>query len=65
MIDITQNNMKFINAVWFNQIGIVKCEDLVTGDTKFYIGSCQGFDEKGDIKFIMAYGSKFYPEMIK
>lgn len=57
--DIKQNNMKFISVVWFNQIGVVKCEDLVTGETKFYIGNGQGFDEKDDIKFIMSWVINF------
>lgn len=55
--------MKVIEKMWFtnNQgcIGIITCEEDVTGDRKAYIGIGCGKDEGEDTEGILAWGNKF------
>lgn len=56
---------KIIDCIWFNLVGIVKVQDLVTKELKFYIGYGQGFDIKEDEKYIADYGNRIYPEIME
>jgi hypothetical protein len=60
------NNLKIIDVIWCNfNIGIVKCLDEITNETKFYIGVGKGYDEGEDISDIMDWGTKLSPEHLK
>lgn len=58
--------MKNINVTWFAQmaangiIGIVTCEDEITGEKKAYIGVGEGRDESEDIEHILNTGAKLH-----
>lgn len=57
-----------IDTIWYTThlgklIGIVKCEDDVTKEIKYYIGDGAGVDEKTDAEFIHQFGDKFFPNM--
>lgn len=75
---INSNNIVCIDVCWFQDVGIVICQDLVTKQYKSYIKSIaserykapnlkgQGLsDEDRDIAYIMAYGAKFPLESAK
>lgn len=56
----TGHNMTVIDAVWFNNIGIVKAKDNVTGNVKFYIRhTIMTSSEAEDAKYIAEYGIPF------
>lgn len=61
---------RVVNAIWYSpftasldNIGIIEIEDH--GETKFYIGTGEGFDEEKDIQLILEFGCRFYPEVFK
>jgi len=63
MKEIRLNGMTFVDVKWYNNVGIVTVQEVVTGGTKHYIGVCKnGNTEEDDIRNIMAWGSRFYPE---
>jgi len=39
------NDIKILDVIWYNEIGIVKCLDEITNEKKFYIGVGKGIDE--------------------
>ena len=59
-------NIEVIDQMWLNKhvsssdsvVGIIKGVDVVTNETKHYIGSALGVDEKFDIEFIINYGNR-------
>lgn len=59
-----QNNLQVLEVLWLNNnnnslsVGIVKALDKLTNETKFYIGTGTGYDEKQDIALILAFGTK-------
>ena len=62
--------MKILESMWFTPmgsatIGLVACEDEVTGEIKFYIGEANGLDQKKDEKYISDRGAKFHHEMVE
>ena len=55
-------NSKLIGYVWFSGItnlGIVLCQDQITGELKAWIAAVSGLDIQTDINMIKANGSKF------
>lgn len=60
---------RIINKWWFQTadelVGIVKIQDEITGEQKFYIGVADGISEEIDETQIKRHGAKFIPEMIK
>ena len=75
---ISSNNIVCIDVIWFQDVGIVICQDTLTKEYKSYIKSItservkapnlkgQGLtDEDRDVAYIMAYGAKFPLESAK
>lgn len=62
--------LEVINATWYTPwtgnlevIGIVK---ITNGfEEKYYIGTAKGDNEQEDIKQIIKFGARFYPETFK
>ena len=59
------DNIEVIDHIWFRDLGIVKGRDTVTGEIKFYIGTCLGFTTKEDIRYIVQMGAKYTKEKFK
>lgn len=60
---------KILDSWWYNTcdgkcIGIVKYKNE-DGETKFRIGVVGGLDQNKDEWFIMEYGDRFIPEIVK
>ena len=59
------NNLELISVYWVNAnnkvIGFVTAKDVVTGETKKYLGVGKGVDEEADIIAIMSWGRKVTP----
>ena len=55
--------MKIIDSVWFDKIGIVKTDNGY--ETKWYIGSAQGYNKEIDEKRIALAGMPIHPKMLK
>ena len=53
------DNIEVLDHIWFRDLGIVKGRDTVTGELKFYIGTCLGFTTKEDIRYIVQMGTKY------
>lgn len=53
------SNLKFVDATWFDTLGIVKCRDKDTNEIKIFIGKGFGEDEWLDIEFIVCWGTKY------
>jgi hypothetical protein len=51
-------NLKIIDSYWFNNVGIVICQDTVTGKRKAYIGVGLGINQQADEEHIKSYGCK-------
>ena len=58
-------NLKIIDAIWYGNVGIVKCLDEITNETKFFIGIGKGIDESEDVSHILDWGQKLTPEYLK
>lgn len=56
---------RIIDSVWFNLVGIVKVQDPITNEIKFYIGQGNGANQEKDEEFIANWGSPFQMEMFK
>lgn len=54
---------EFMNVIITTIIGIVKCEDDVTKEIKWYIGDGGGVDENTDAEFIHQFGARLFPNM--
>lgn len=55
---------KELHRYWFSggcgsTIGIIKCQDQITDEIKYYIGAAYGIDPDIDAQHIMKYGDKF------
>lgn len=64
-MDIQVENIKVIDAIWYEDFGFVKCVDTITNEIKIYAGSCVGAissSENEDIKYIIKMGTKYTPE---
>ena len=59
------NDQKVIGDIWFQKFGIIKTKDLITGETKFYLGLGSGNNVEVDIAHIIDYGAKYMPEDFK
>ena len=60
--------MTVVDTLWItglDTIGIVKCTDEITGETKFYMGVGNEIDENDDIKYITEYGTKINSEYLR
>lgn len=55
--------MKVLNVEWFNKVGIVTIDNGY--EIKTYIKDIKGFDEKQDIKDVITWGFRIYPEQLK
>lgn len=59
--------MKAKDSTWFStpkgSLGLVAAVNE-TGETKFYLGTAEGFNEKADINNIINWGAKFEPEYV-
>lgn len=54
---------KIVNKTWLTAnrgivIGIIKCYDEITKETKFYVGVGDGFNEEIDTESIHKHGAK-------
>lgn len=60
--------MMILDEYWINtptsgmQMGIIKAQDQITGEVKFYIGTGTGMNEKIDRQMIIDWGSKVDPK---
>lgn len=62
--------MKVLKVFWFgnfgvNILGIIKAQDNITKEIKFYIGTGKGESEETDIEIILAGGQKYTEEQFK
>ena len=67
MRELIHNNQKVLDYTWFNNwqgsIGLIKCEDVITKEIKFFLGNGGEFGHlETDLKIIIDKGSKVYPE---
>ena len=53
------NGMNLLDVMWFNRVGIVRCEGELPGDIRYYIKEVAGYNEDVDTEEIMSWGSKF------
>lgn len=57
-------NFDIISTYWFTPmsglVGVVICQDKITGERKAYIGAAKGLDEKEDELFIARTGAKMH-----
>lgn len=61
---------KIVNKWWFttysgDTVGIIKVNDEITNENKFYMGIASGINEDFDAEIIKSSGAKFVPELIK
>lgn len=59
------SNLSFIDAIWYDHLGIVKCIDIATNETKIFVGMGTGFDENEDIERIVNLGTKYSADDFK
>ena len=62
--------MKVLKVLWVgnfgvNILGIIKAQDVVTEEIKFYIGTGKGISEQEDIASILAGGQKYTKDQFK
>ena len=62
--------MKVLKVLWVgnfgvNILGIIKTQDAVTEEIKFYIGTGKGISEQEDIALILVGGQKYTEEQFK
>lgn len=62
--------MKVLKVLWIgnfgeNKLGIIKTQDVVTEEIKFYIGTGKGICEQEDIALILAGGQKYTKDQFK
>jgi len=58
------NGMKVLDALWFNNIGVVVGENP-TGERKAYIGVGGGQSEVFDVQQILTCGTPVYPQALE
>lgn len=58
-------NLKFEDVVWFDTLGVVKCRDKHTKETKIFVGKGLGESEKYDIERIINLGTKYSADDFK
>lgn len=59
--------MKVLDVLWIgnygiNIVGIIKAQDVITKEIKFYVGTGKGESEEADIAIILAGGQKYSKE---
>lgn len=52
-------NLKFEDVIWFDTLGVVKCRDKYTKETKIFVGKGLGENEKYDVERIINLGTKY------
>lgn len=57
------DTQEILNVRWFNNVGIVT---IFNGrETRTYVKKIEGFDEEYDIKDIIDWGCRIYPETLR
>lgn len=66
-MNIQIDNIKVIDAIWFDTLGVVKAIDTITNETKFYLGNAYPtlISEAAAITQIVQMGTKYMPEQFE